>query len=70
MSVSVEITRRVYNDDSGEFVQIGPDGDGLGICHIHFEDGDLTHDFYITKEHARAVGEQLIKLADDMQDQP
>lgn len=31
MNVSTEIARRVYNDDEGVFLEVGPGPDGFGV---------------------------------------
>jgi len=34
MSYSTKVIRRIYNDDSEDYIQVAPDGDGLGLIDI------------------------------------
>jgi hypothetical protein len=34
MKKSLEISARVYNDDTGEYIEVRPDSDGLGLFEI------------------------------------
>lgn len=63
--LSTEHTIRVYDDDHGFFVQIGPDRDGLDLCEIaYFEDAKTERrNINLSWAHARAVAEAILKLA-------
>ena len=34
MTISIEVTRKVYDDDNGVCLSIGPDGDGLNLIRV------------------------------------
>ena len=38
MKISTEVFRCVYNDDTGAYIQVGPDGDSLDLVDIRTVD--------------------------------
>jgi hypothetical protein len=52
---SIETTTRVYNDDDGSYVSIGPDTDGLDLCRIAYSDDGKTVAKEITMPWAQAM---------------
>lgn len=65
MRITTEVFRRVYNDDNGEYIEIRPDRDSLGLVEIQDPDGDRRMSF--PPEVARAVAKAMLLLADDME---
>lgn len=61
--ISVEHSARVYDDDHGWHVEVGPDGDGLGLCRIAYVEGDSEHTIIIPWPHAEAVANAIFDLA-------
>lgn len=68
--VSTEVVRRVFDDNEGVFIEVGPDCDGLGCvevrttnkeCQDYFGEAKLT----MSPAIARLLGEALIKAADE-----
>jgi hypothetical protein len=68
MPYSVELSRRIYDDDCGACIQVGPDGEGLGCVEVRTPDaaskeyfGDVR--FTVPKEMAAMIGQALIDAA-------
>jgi hypothetical protein len=65
--ISVEHTIRVYDDNHGWFISIGPDRDGLGLCRVAYQesedDSQSMREISMPWEHARAVAMAILKLA-------
>lgn len=67
--VSIDVIRRVYQDDEGVFLEVSPDPDIFGI-RVHATKGKNSEwfgdvDFSVSKDVARALGMALIRCADD-----
>jgi hypothetical protein len=66
--VSVEVLRRVFDDKEGVFLEIGPDGDGLGCVEIRTTT-DASRDWWgpvrisLGKEFAAKLAEALAAAA-------
>lgn len=63
--ISYERIIKVFDDNRGWFVQVGPDGDGLELCSIAYHEGD-SHDrsreIVIPWAHAAAVARAILEL--------
>lgn len=73
MSFTVEVVRRVFDDDHGVYIEVGPDGDGLGGIEIRTVDkdskeyyGDVRISFH-SKAQAILMGNAILEAAEDMQ---
>lgn len=60
MRTSTEFRARVYNDTTGDYVEIGHDYDGLGLCRIdrienHHEPVTMIVEWEVVEEIARAI---------------
>ena len=60
---SMEITYSIYNDDTGEKLTVGPDGDGLDLISIKniSSDGNVGQELTITEEQAPLLIEAIQK---------
>jgi hypothetical protein len=67
---SLEVVRKVYDDDQGVALEVGPDCDGTGLVQLravtpasqeYFGSVDLT----VTPKMAKLLGEALIKAAEE-----
>jgi hypothetical protein len=65
LRVTTEVFRRVYNDQTGDYIEVRPDRDGLDLVEIHDPDGDRRINF--PPEIARAVAKAMLMLADDLE---
>lgn len=70
MAYSVELYRKVYDDDHGVCIEVGPDSDGLGVVQVRTPDaaskeyfGDIR--FTVPKEMAAILGKALIDAASE-----
>ena len=70
MAYSVELSRRIYDDDYGACIQVGPDGDGLGCVEVRTPDaaskehfGDIR--FTVSPQLAKLLGKAMIDAAAD-----
>jgi hypothetical protein len=70
MAYSVELGRKIYDDDCGACIQVGPDRDGLGCVEIRTPDaasaeyfGDIR--FIVSPQLAKLLGKALIDAAAD-----
>ena len=69
--VSIETTYRVWDDDNGGYMAVGPDSDGLGLVRVFTEKGDPSEgyfgkfDFCVRPGYARVLAAAIIKAADD-----
>ena len=70
MTYTTEVHRRIYIDDEGVYINVGPDTDGLGCVEIstkdkksieYFGEVRLTFD----KQFAKMLGQALIAAASE-----
>lgn len=57
---------RIYDDDGGNFYQVGPDRDSLDLCEISSNDGDQrqpTHYVTIPWKAAKLLAEAILEVA-------
>ncbi len=55
MSYTTERTLKVYNDNTGDYVSVGPDGDGLDLVELRQTDaGEMVARISMTHEQAEA----------------
>lgn len=61
MRVSIEALYRVYNDDDGTYVEVGEDGDGLGLVELRYceRSGKVTERFSVPVEMATLVASAI-----------
>ncbi len=66
MNFSVEHTIQVWNDETGERVEISPDRDGLGLVLISFvgDDGKRRDSISMPPEQATLVARAILNLYD------
>lgn len=63
MTVSTEINAKVFNDNSGDYVEIGPDPDALGLYQLtKVEKGGPSICMILEWEVAEAVADAIIML--------
>ena len=67
MSYTTQREIRVYDDDSGDYLSVGMDGDGLELVELHQFDGGIDHARIVMKPEqarifARAINEYLDSL--------
>lgn len=68
--VSTDVIRRVWQDQEGVAIDVGPDADGLGLVWLRTCD-DKAAEYYgkldvtFEPEIARALGEALVAAADE-----
>jgi hypothetical protein len=69
MPYSTEVIRRVYNDEDGVCIQVGPDADGLDCVEVSTPDpasgeyfGKVR--FVVTREFAALLGKALVDAAE------
>jgi hypothetical protein len=64
MGYTAEKNIRVYNDDDGDYVYVGPDGDSLDLVEIRYVDpkGKIGDRIIITKEQALIVARAILDL--------
>jgi hypothetical protein len=70
MAYSVELVRRIYHDESGACIQVGPGCDGLGCVEVRAPYGaSKAHfgniDFTVPAQVARLLGNALLDAAAD-----
>lgn len=73
MSVTTEVIRRVYDNDNGVFIEIGPDLDGLGCVELRTVGKEST-DYYgkfniifCSKEQLKMLSKAINQAADEME---
>jgi len=73
MSFTVEVVRKVFDDENGVFIEVGPDCDGLGGIEIRTVDkeskeyyGDVRLSIH-SKQQAILIGQAILAAAEDMQ---
>lgn len=71
MSVSTDFVSRVWRDDPGVYLEIGPDADGLGLEIRNGSDksslewfGNVRLQLGSDREYAIAVAKALLKVAE------
>lgn len=72
MSFSQEVVRRIYDDDEGVYIEVGPDSDGLGGIEIRTTNTE-SKEFYgdircaiHSKEQAILISKAILAAAEDM----
>lgn len=71
--ITTETIYKVYDDDKGTFIEIGPHKDGLDLIEVVIPD-KASQDFFgkaqfiLSKEMAIAVGEALINAAKNIKE--
>lgn len=72
MSFSQEVVRRICDDEEGVYIEVGPDGDGLGGIEIRTTTpesktfyGEIRCSIY-SKEQAILIGKAILAAAEDM----
>ncbi|MFY4709937.1 hypothetical protein [Burkholderia glumae] len=69
MSYTTEVVRKVYDEDSGHAISIGPSGDLPGNVMIYVDKSHVDHFGHIRldlpAEMMRQIGEALIAAADE-----
>ncbi len=60
---SIETIYRVYNDKSGEYIEVGPDADGIGLIEIRMytDDGKISQRVMGTSIEMKLVAEAILK---------
>jgi len=60
---------QVWNDDTGERIDVGEDRDGLGLMEIRYVDekGKVGADIRFLPEHAHLLTEAISRVADFLQ---
>lgn len=68
MKFTLEILREVWDDESGDHIEIGPDRDGLGCIEIRYKDknGKIEERMTFHPEMARLVAQAVLKCADEL----
>lgn len=67
---SVEVIRRVFNDDEGVFIEVGPDSEGLSLIEIRTTEPKSV-EWYgkirlpMSRELALKLGQTLVAAATD-----
>lgn len=62
---SLEVLRRVYDDDSGAYIEVGPDRDGLDLVEVR----TTTKDTVMHPKQARLLAKALLACADELDHQ-
>ncbi len=64
MKYSLETVYRVCNDDTGEVIEVGPDGDGLDLVELRSkcDDGTLGARIVVTREGLPLLIEALRRM--------
>jgi hypothetical protein len=61
--ISVERSIRVYDDDKGWYVQVGPDPDGLDLCRILYSETHQQREVIIPWPHAQELAKAITELS-------
>lgn len=63
---SYERCVRIWNDDHGDHIYVGPDSDGLELLELRDidSDGKETHRFTMTPTQARLIARALLELTE------
>lgn len=64
---SAEKCIKVWNDGTGERIEIGPDSDGLELCQVrsYTDTGDIGPQFVMQPKQAVLVANAIIELFGD-----
>jgi len=60
---SVETVYRIYNDKSGEYIEVGPDADGIDLVEVrcYTDDGKVGNRIMGTPLEMKLVAEAILK---------
>jgi hypothetical protein len=66
---SLETFQRIYDDQHGSYIQIGPDPDGLGMVAIrsYERDGKLEAYMVFTPEQVSLLTQALAKVTSELE---
>lgn len=64
MAQTIETVYKIWDDESGERIEVGPDRDGLELIEIRYynQKGECTRDIAFTPEQAGMVQTALGRL--------
>ena len=67
MGYSKKMLFKIYNDDTGEKTEVGPDSDGLDLIEIiqYTDDNKISSRIVMTPEQAKLVSEALLEVIKD-----
>ena len=71
MRYTTEIMRVIWDDTTGESIEVGPDRDSLKLVEIRYrsDDGKLGNAMTFTPEQARLVAAVLIECVKEMEEE-
>lgn len=70
---TVENVRRIYDDTTGDYVEVKPDADGLDLVEIRSMNGNEKEEYgrlTLLPDQARLVAKALNLLANELDPQP
>lgn len=72
MRASIETICRVYDDDEGDFIEVCPDPDALGLIRIHIPEEKSQQffgkcDFIMSIDVAKCLSEALKKVSETVE---
>jgi len=65
MSYTTEKFIRVYDDKIGSYIEVGPDGDGLDLVDISYNEDNRKISFITNQEHAVEMAKAILELYGD-----
>lgn len=73
MTITIEVNRRVFDDEQGGCIEIGPDRDGLGMILVHTPNHISSEwfgkvEFTMKPEFARSFAAAVLAAADDAEE--
>lgn len=65
---TMELVRKIWNDKSGESLEVGPDSDGLDLVEVRSRDdqGKIQNRFAMTPEMAKLVSDAIAACASEL----
>lgn len=69
MKFSLETRREVWNDESGDRIDVGEDRDGLGLVELRSIDkgGRIENSLAMPPDQARLVAEAILLACDELE---
>lgn len=64
VSYTTDTVKQIWNDDTGEHIYVGPDGDGVDLVELRYVDdgGTICSRFTMTPEQAVATAKAILEL--------
>lgn len=66
MEFSVEPSFKIYNDHTGDYIEVCPDDDGIGCVEVRLWEKGIVERMIFAPKQAELVADSMIKIASEL----